>query len=86
LYTIFGEYDGQKGEVYWDDAWRLLDSSLINYFPKEDGTIASVEEVTAAVKAWYDEHPGYLGANGKLDQFHRADGWTGWKKGPELSC
>jgi hypothetical protein len=71
-------------EVSWDGAWHLLDSSLINYFPKEDGKIASVEEVTAAVKAWYDKHPGYLGDNGKLDQFHRADGWTGWKKGPEL--
>ena len=71
-------------EVYWDDAWHLLDSSLINYFPKEDGKIASVEEVTAAVKAWYDKHPGHLGNNGKLDQFHRASGWTGWKKGPAL--
>jgi hypothetical protein len=71
-------------EVFWDDAWHLLDSSLINYFPKEDGRIAGLEEVSAAVKAWYDEHPGYLGDNGKLDQFHRADGWTGWKKGPAL--
>jgi len=71
-------------EVHWDGDWHLLDSSLINYFPKEDGSIASVEQVTTAVKIWYDAHPGYLGDNGKLDQFHRADGWTGWKQGPEL--
>ena len=32
-------------ELKWDGAWHLLDSSLINYFPKEDGKLASVEEI-----------------------------------------
>lgn len=71
-------------EVRWDDAWHLLDSSLVNYFPKKNGSIASLEDVTAAVKDWYDANPGYLGDNGKLDQFHREGGWTGWCQGPPL--
>src|SRR3954470_1877339 len=36
-------------EVYYGGAWHLLDASLINYFPKDDGDLASVEEVLAAV-------------------------------------
>jgi hypothetical protein len=71
-------------EVYWDGAWHLLDGSLINYFPKTDGTVAGVEEVMAAVKEWYDEHPEYKGNDAKLRAFQSAEGWTGWKKGPAL--
>jgi hypothetical protein len=71
-------------EVYWDGAWHLLDASLINYFPKTDGTIAGVEEVMAAVKDWCDHNPGYKGNEAKLLSFQRADGWTGWRKGPAL--
>jgi hypothetical protein len=71
-------------EVYWDDAWHLLDASLINYFPKKDGTIASVEEIMAAIRDWYDKHPGYQGDNAKLLALQRSDGWMGWKQGPEL--
>ena len=71
-------------EVYWDGAWHMLDASLVNYFPKEDGSLASVEEIMAAVKAWYDRNPGYRGNEAKLVAFQRADGWTGWKKGPPL--
>ncbi|MDP6058464.1 MAG: hypothetical protein QGH33_06205, partial [Pirellulaceae bacterium] len=56
-------------EVGWDDAWHLLDSSLINYFPKADGQLASVEEIEAAVSEWYDKNPGFKGDSGKLDQF-----------------
>jgi hypothetical protein len=71
-------------EVEWDGAWHLLDASLINYFPKPDGTLAGVEEIMAAIKEWYDHHPGYKGNHDKLVAFQRADGWTGWKKGPAL--
>jgi hypothetical protein len=71
-------------EVYWDGAWHLLDASLINYFPKADGTIAGVEEVMAAVKDWYEKNPGYKGNEAKLLSFQRADGWTGWRQGPGL--
>src|SRR5262249_28847236 len=40
-------------EVYFDGAWHMLDASLINYFPKEDGQIAGVEEIVAAVREWH---------------------------------
>lgn len=75
-------------EVYWDGGWRMLDASLINYFPKADGSLAGVEDIIAAVKAWYDEHPGLKGSDAKLRSLQSADGWTGWRKGPELltSC
>jgi hypothetical protein len=71
-------------EVGWDDAWHLLDSSLINYFPKADGQLASVEEIEAAVSEWYDKNPGFKGDSGKLDQFQRENGWSGWRRGPAL--
>jgi hypothetical protein len=71
-------------EVDWDGAWHMLDASLINYFPKADGRIASVEELMATIKDWYGQHPGYKGNDAKLRSFQSADGWTGWKKGPEL--
>jgi hypothetical protein len=71
-------------EVYWDGAWHLLDASLINYFPKADGAPAGVDEILAAVRAWYDEHPGYKGNPAKLQAFQKAEGGTGWKRGPDL--
>jgi hypothetical protein len=71
-------------EVYWDGAWHLLDASLINYFPKADGTPASVEEIQAAVRAWYDQHPDYKGNPARLEALQRAEGKTGWKQGPAL--
>jgi hypothetical protein len=72
-------------EVYWDGAWHLLDASLINYFPKKDGSIAGVEEILAAIRAWHDKHPGHKGDDeAKLRAFQRDEGWTGWKRGPEL--
>jgi hypothetical protein len=71
-------------EVSWDGSWHMLDASLINYFPKDDGSIAGVEDIVASIKEWYERHPGYRGDGDKLGAFQRADGWTGWKRGPEL--
>jgi hypothetical protein len=71
-------------ELYYDDAWHMFDASLINYFPKADGTIAGVEEIIAAVKNWHEKNPGYQGNDKKLREFNFADGGTGWKRGPEL--
>ncbi|MBI3921946.1 MAG: hypothetical protein HY318_11065 [Armatimonadetes bacterium] len=71
-------------EVYWDGSWHMLDASLINYFPKPDGKIASVEEIMTAVKEWLAQNPDYRGNNNKLYEFMRADGWQGWRKGPAL--
>jgi RNA polymerase sigma-70 factor (ECF subfamily) len=77
-------------EIKWDGAWHLLDSSLIVYFPKADKKIASVDEIVAAVKDWYAKNPDYWddkakdGIEEKLRKLHGENGWTGWKKGPEL--
>src|ERR1043165_5206941 len=71
-------------EVFYDDAWHLFDASLINYFPKADGKVASVEEIMGAIREWYGKNPGFKGDDAKLRAFHRADQWQGWKKGPEL--
>jgi hypothetical protein len=71
-------------EVFWDGAWHLLDASLINYFKKPDGKIASVEELIAATTEWYAQNPGFKGNPEKLVAFHREGGWQGWRKGPEL--
>lgn len=68
-------------EVYWDGAWHLLDSSLMCYFPKADGKLASVDEIIAGIKEWYEKNPGYKGNGDKLGQFMRGGGW---KKGPEV--
>jgi hypothetical protein len=44
-------------EVFWNGAWHLLDASLIDYFPKANGSLASVEEIIAGVTDWLDQHP-----------------------------
>ncbi|HYE07013.1 MAG TPA: hypothetical protein VEL07_15960 [Planctomycetota bacterium] len=75
-------------EITWDGAWHMLDPSLINYFPKADGAIAGVVELTEAVQAWYKDHPEYwdgtTGNDAKLRELHKDGGWQGWRKGPEL--
>jgi hypothetical protein len=71
-------------EVFWDGGWHMLDASLINYFPRPDGQIASVEDLMTAIGAWYQKHPEYLGSDRLLREFQRTDGGAGWKRGPEL--
>jgi hypothetical protein len=75
-------------EIKWDNAWHLLDPSLIVYFPKADKKIAGVEEIIAGVKDWYEKNPGYWdgrkGNEAKLRALHQEGGWQGWKKGPEI--
>ncbi|HZE97154.1 MAG TPA: hypothetical protein VE981_09005 [Planctomycetota bacterium] len=68
-------------EVYWDGAWHLLDGSLMCYFPKADGKLASVDEIMAGIKEWYEKNPGYKGNGQKLGEFMRGGGW---RKGPEV--
>ncbi len=68
-------------EVFWDGAWHLLDGSLVNYFPKADGSVAGVDELIAGVKGWYSEHPELRGNDRGLRQFMRGGGW---KQGPAI--
>jgi len=68
-------------EVYYDNAWHLLDASLITYFPKADGKAASVHEICDNIAAWHEKNPGFKGNEDKQRQFMRGGGW---RKGPEL--
>lgn len=68
-------------ELHYDGAWHLLDASLINYFHKPDGSIASVNDFIEAVTAWHKANPGYAKNDRKLREFARNGGW---RKGPAL--
>ncbi|MCW8131147.1 MAG: hypothetical protein KIS92_12430 [Planctomycetota bacterium] len=68
-------------ELNWDGDWHLLDGSLICYFPKADGKIASVNEIIDDVAAWFEKNPDYRNQNDKLMKYMRGEGW---KKGPEI--
>lgn len=68
-------------EVFWDDKWHLLDASLMVYFPQANGHIASVEEISKSVEAWYAKNPGFQADEKKLYAFGKD---YGWKKGPEV--
>jgi hypothetical protein len=69
-------------EVEYDGAWHLMDASLITYFPKPDGKLASVEEICDSVMDWYAKNPGYEGDDKKLSAFMRSGEWK--KNGPQL--
>lgn len=68
-------------EIYFDGGWRLLDSSLITWFPKADGKPASVEEIVAGVKEWAAKNPEIASDEKKLREYMRGGGW---KNGPEI--
>lgn len=68
-------------EVYYDGAWRLLDASLIAYFPKPDGQLAGLEEMVTGVRAWLADHPDLKGNDAKLREFMRNGGW---RNGPDI--
>ncbi|HYE19199.1 MAG TPA: hypothetical protein VEA69_12180 [Tepidisphaeraceae bacterium] len=68
-------------EVKWGGAWHMLDSSLITYFPKADGDVASVDEISKGIAEWLEKNPALKGNDAALRQFMRQQGW---KKGPEV--
>ena len=68
-------------EVYYDGAWHLLDASLIAYFPKADGELASLEEMVTGVRAWLADHPELKGNDAKLREYMRNGGW---RNGPDI--
>ncbi|MGD0091052.1 MAG: hypothetical protein ABSE73_14130, partial [Planctomycetota bacterium] len=69
-------------EIWWGEAWHLLDGSLITCFPKAGGQPAGVEEIIAGVSEWLDKNPGLKGNDAKLRDFQFKG--PGWKKGPEI--
>ena len=68
-------------EIFFDGGWRMLDASLINYFPKADGKLAGVEETVSGVKAWYAQHPNFKGNDAKLREFMARGGW---RRSPDI--
>ncbi|MBI3876562.1 MAG: hypothetical protein HY300_11545 [Verrucomicrobia bacterium] len=68
-------------EIFFDGAWHLLDASLINYFPKPDGTLAEVQEIVVSIKDWYAAHPGLKGNDAQLRKYMVGGGW---KTGPAV--
>jgi hypothetical protein len=68
-------------EVYFGGAWHLLDGSLMCYFPKADGKPASVDEIMAGIREFYDRHPEYKKNEKKLAEFMRGGRW---RQGPEV--
>ena len=69
-------------ELYWGNAWHLMDSSLICNFPRADGQPASIEEIIAGINEWYGKNPDLKGNDEKLRNFQFKG--PGWKKGPDI--
>ena len=69
-------------EVRYDGGWHMIDGSLMNYFLKPDGKIASSDEIAKAVRTWHEETPGYSKKVNKLLKFAAKGNWK--KKGPPL--
>lgn len=69
-------------------------SKALTNYKVPNGKIASIEEIMAAVKGWYDANPGYInpatgggkptGNDSKLRTYHGENGSQGWKRGPGL--
>jgi hypothetical protein len=68
-------------EIKIDGRWSMFDASLINYFPRPDGGIAGVEEISKGIVEWYDRNPEYRNNREKL---YKLMGNGGWRKGPAV--
>ncbi len=69
-------------EIRYDGAWHLFDSALVCYWPKADGSIASVDEMVAGVTTWLDQNPQWKADFEKLRPLAQANGWK--TNGPEI--
>jgi hypothetical protein len=68
-------------EICYAGGWHLVDGSVMNYHIKDDGQLASVDEIHDAVIQWSKEHPDLANDDKKLRTFAKNQGW---KNGPEL--
>ncbi len=73
--------DHVVAELSLGGGWRMLDSAYIDWFPNPDGTLASVDDLTAATSGWLAQHPDLAGNRDGLLSF-MANG--GWRNGPPL--
>ena len=72
-------------DIYADGAWHMMDADLIQYFPKADGTIASLPEIVEGIQAWLKENPDFpQGLPNKQARYKwmREKDWK--NKGPEI--
>jgi hypothetical protein len=76
-------------QFFYDKAWHMYDGDLIEYFPKADGSIASLQEMADGITAWAKDHPDFpMGPDGAAKsaryKWMMADN-NQWKtKGPEI--
>jgi hypothetical protein len=68
-------------ELYYNNAWHLVDCSVMNYHLNDKGELASVDEIHNAVTGWLKNHPELVNNDKGLRAFAKDEGW---KKGPEL--
>ncbi|MCL2640468.1 MAG: hypothetical protein FWD53_06465 [Phycisphaerales bacterium] len=77
-------------EMFYDDSWHHFDPSLGMYYLKEDGSVASIDEIIADVKAWYAANTNVTTINDpdrdkKLRAFERTENRQAWKiHGPKI--
>ena len=77
-------------EFFYDNSWHHFDSSIGDYFLKDDGTVAGIEEIIKSITDWYAAHPEFTKIDAKdrdkkLRAFQNTDNRQGWKlNGPKL--
>ena len=72
-------------EIYYDNAWHLLDADLIEYFPKADGSLASVQEMREGINAWAKDHPDFpLAFDKKNERYKWMNEKGGKASGPDV--
>jgi len=70
-------------EFFYDGGWHMLDADLVEYFPKADGSIASIQEIVDGVQAWLKNHPDFpINDKGARYKWMNANGWKA--NGPEV--
>ncbi len=70
-------------EFYYDGAWHMFDADLIEYFPKADGSVSSLQEIVDGIGAWLKVHPDFP-IEDKAAR-HKWMNEKGWKAtGPEI--
>jgi hypothetical protein len=69
-------------ELSFAGGWHMLDGAYIDQFPRPDGTLASVDDLVAAVIGWLFQHPEIDAAD--HDALKRFMSGGGYKAGPPL--
>ncbi|MBA3845254.1 MAG: hypothetical protein H0X45_01285 [Planctomycetes bacterium] len=68
-------------EVEYDGGWHAFDPTMIAWFRRPDGVVASVAELAEGVQAWLAGHPGMKGDIDRIRAFLKDEGVA---KGPEI--